>query len=517
LVRYKNHAEGYIELINQGDNNLSNYTLKTNEGESFSTKILEGKLLFNKLQLDKTYTLYVTDNCEQEIAIAAVETTINNQNYVKVSSQKMFDAVNEWASTKEGNGVGLHRYVLGLEAINRNEKLSFLQDYYLNDNPYPDDVTDETIIESIDEVEALIVEDCNCKILELTTKGVITPGNVNLKTANIVEGVNIPRQGYFKKSWKSYWSYNSKSTGPAKKVLLHGQQQGCGGSQNQTFGTQAGNGNAGTPLLAQIQYSLICVGAQQKPGNCDCEKTVNVAYRYDTAVKTNANTYDGWCKQKDAFASAEDWAVLLTEDANGYKVSNVEGVLARAKCSSQVNPEFIIAVGAMAFAVAGTIATGGAAAPLLVTLEPMFNKAVNTEVYTVNDCKSETFKKTLLNDKTSISLKPGTIASARLFSFDAVSIGGYNSFRNEAGINSSFYLATMIPGGKGGSLAGCCMAPKADWISYSMEGPVSNSELINHVDYFLGINGLKATTNAGTIVGDHVQNCGFIDGIRIKD
>ena len=201
--------------------------------------------------------------------------------------------------------------------------------------------------------------------------------------------------------------------------------------------------------------------------------------------------------------------------ATGIKVQGLHGILATSKCSKTVNPEFIISIGAMAFAIAGTIASGGTLAPLLTTLEPMFNTAVKTDVYETNDCKSENHTQTLLDGKTTLKLIPGKTAEATLFSFDAVRIGGYNAFDAKARINSNFFLATSIPGGKGGSLKNCCVAPKADWLSASMSGPLSNSEVIQHVNYFLGTNGLSAKSNVGTIIGNHKDNCGNIDGIKI--
>jgi hypothetical protein len=513
VVRFEDHAEGVVEFKSNEEREDYRFFIKSNEGDAQEVSVKDNRIYFERLPLDNQITLYYTNKCEEETSIATLVTTVNNQDYINVSSKTIFDLANDWANQKEEKNVGLDQYILNLEGVDRYEKLSFIQDFFLNDNPYPRDVTDEDIVRSIKE-GSRGPNECNCKTLELKTSEVMNPGNANL--ANATFGAGQPtalNDRYSKKS--SLWFYDAVSTGPAKKVHLGGHMSGCQGSGYKTFVTQNGPGATGTPLYASLKYSLICVGAQENPGICDCEKTVEVAYRYDTKLQSNAFENTGWCMQKDAYATAEDWAGIITEDAAGVVVHKVEGAMSASSCKKKVNPEFVIGVGAMVFAVAGTIATGGTLGPLLLTLEPQFNTVVKTKVYEENDCKSQNTTQTLLNGKVSLKLKPGKITSATLFSFDAVMAGGYNAFKSEANINSSFHLSTMIPGGKGGELKGCCVAPKGDWLSASMNGPLSNKELINDVNFFLGTNGLGAKTNVGTTVGNHEENCGKIDGIRI--
>ena len=513
VVRFEDHAEGFVEFAKSEQSDEYKFFIKSDDRETQVSSVRDNKIYFDNLPLDRVITLYYTNRCGEEIALAALETTVNDQSYIKVSSKEIFDLTNDWANQKEGKNIGLDQYILSLEGVDRYEKLSFIQDFFLNDNPYPRDVTDESILRSIKE-GSRGGDECNCKTLELTTREILTPGGVSLANTTFSAGQPVHDEGRFSKS-NSLWFYDAVATGPSKKVSLFGFMRGCKGDGDKSIITQNGNGKTGSPLIARLKYSLICVGVQQNPGKCDCEKAVEVAYRYDTKLKTNAITFKGWCATKDAYANAEDWAGLITEDSDGVAVKHLEGVLSNSRCSKTVNPDFIIAVGAMAFSVATTIATSGAAAPLLAALEPQFNTAVHTQIYSVNNCTSQNTTQTLLNGKTTLKLKPGKIAAATLFSFDAVNIGGYNAFDNNASINSNFYLSTMIPGGSGGELKSCCVAPKGDWLSASMDGPLSNSELMQHVNSFLGTNGLSGKTNVGTVLGNHKDNCGDIDGIKI--
>ena len=511
VVRYKDHAEVYIEFDEKSNMERIRLQLK-GEGIGDIPLNTEGNVLFIKnLPLEQTYTLTAMNDCDEVIGIANIETTQNNQSFLKVSSKKLFDFVTTWADQKEEEKIGLDQYVLSIRDVNRNEKLAFLQDFYFNDNPFLDDVQDEDVIAKIKEGSGRDNEKCNCKTLELHTGVIANPGKANYPNGPVTNGTPQSYSGKFTGN-RSEWAYWANYKGPAKCTVLIGSQRGTGGDGHKSISTEAK-----TPLISQVLYSLVCVGAQQNPGECECSKRVDIGYRYETRTYTNAEKGTCVCTSKKAYAKAEDWAGIVVDEGNGPKVIELGGVLALSECEMKVNKQFIISAIELASAIALVIVAPPSAPAVISTLTTQIKTIATTEVYDVKSCGSEDKTKVLINGKTSLNLKPGKVVTATLFSFDNLDIGGHHGFKAEARIKSDFFLAAAIPGGSGGTLGSCCSANKADWVSASMEGPLNDDELIDQVNQFTLGYGLKAKSNVGSVADDHVKNCGKVDGIIFID
>jgi hypothetical protein len=510
VVRYESSAEAYLEFDKSLTDDLR-LKLTGEASESAQINISGNSIIITRIPLNQVFTLTFNDQCDNVISVANIETTVNGQNYINASSRKLFDAINLWAEQKEKSNESLQEYVFNLTEISRYEKRSFLQDYFFNDNVFPDDIEDERLVRSIQE-STRSGGDCNCKVLQLATNPLsVKPGTVNGTT--ITQG-GVINTGY-NNNKRSRWTYNAAYKGPAKAVTgLYVQGAGAlgGGDREKEIRTQDNPNAAGTPLIAEILYSLICVGAQQDPGDCDCKKRVDISYRYDSRINVETQKYLFGLVNTSS-VEAEDWAAVIVDDGSGKKVIAAEGIKAVGDCNMTVNKQFVYNAIDMAAAIAATTVSGGALAPVLAS---EIKNVMKEELFTANSCSSQLFTKTLLDGEISLFLLPGKFVSAKLYSFDHVKMKGKNGFFSLAKINSDFALATSIPGGTGGKMQSCCMAPKGDWLSGSMQGPVSEPDLVKGIDLFLTKNGLSAKANVGTVIGNHEENCGKIDGIQLK-
>lgn len=524
IVRYNTHADAYIEL----DNSLEFQGQLTLTGEGFGSKTidLEGNSVKIKdLPLNLTLKLVTQNSCEEEVVLADIKTFYSNTGTVKVPSQRLFDFINKWAS-QENNGSSLTDFILGIRDVTRDEKLHFLQEYYIKDNPYPDDVTDEVISSTIEEGSRVTSRvDCDCNILELhTSDPFLSKGNTNLPNGPVIASQPF----VIKKNAVPFsfpQKYEEAYKGPAKSISFEMGNTGFGANNQKMLvdGLEDPTSNKffTSPLSAVIQYSLLCLGQNQNVSNCDCEKEITVGYEYATRLEsTAAKIFCPYCFNKKSFAKAEDWAGVVVEDVNGLKPVAFGAANVISDCEYQVNKDFILNTLALAGVIATTALTGGTALAAIPVLEPAIGKVLTTEPFDVNKCKSESRKAILISGSTTMVLKPNKVAKARLFSFNAIELGVKSAAKAAAKINSNFYLATLIPGGAGGTMKNCCSNRKADWLAASFaNSPNNDNELKNKVNLFANTIGLNANSTVGRNQGtpqDYTAYCGYKEGIRFK-
>ena len=90
VVRFEDHAEGFVEFAKSEQSDEYKFFIRSDEGGTQISSVRDNKIYFDNLPLDKVIALYYTNKCGEEIALAALETTINDQNYIKVSSKQIF-------------------------------------------------------------------------------------------------------------------------------------------------------------------------------------------------------------------------------------------------------------------------------------------------------------------------------------------------------------------------------------------------------------------------------------------
>ena len=112
VVRYTDHAEVYIELVNNSESRQK-ISLKSENGEEIRFSNEGNKITVENLPLDQIFYLTTSNECDENIELATIETGVNSIGSVKTSSENLFNLVNEWA--KEGSSqMALPQYIFSL-------------------------------------------------------------------------------------------------------------------------------------------------------------------------------------------------------------------------------------------------------------------------------------------------------------------------------------------------------------------------------------------------------------------
>ena len=92
VVRYEYGAEAYIELDKPIEDN-SILKLNGEINREVQITINDNKITVTKIPLDLALTLTIDDICGNSLMLTTIETGVNDQNYINVSSRKLFDLV----------------------------------------------------------------------------------------------------------------------------------------------------------------------------------------------------------------------------------------------------------------------------------------------------------------------------------------------------------------------------------------------------------------------------------------
>lgn len=405
VVRYKQNALVYYKF--DGNVRERRFSVRSNETEQKAEISLnENEIIINNLPLEGTFDLITTNDCDEDVVISNFSTSNGDIKNITASSQELFDLVTDWAANKNENKRSIEE-VFSESRINKYEKLAFFQDFFLNDTPI--DQSDEGDV--LNGAGGTTKTDCKCKILEFIPRSISSTND---------DGQNLlVKAGPDDKddNGRVQWTYTQAYKGPAKKLVYEGLGKRLSGNFSDTKGVQSNTSALTSPNMAMIQYALICVGNYNDPSaDCQCERELAIHYRYQTRLDVKTDKGTCWlCRTKEAKATAEDWAAFVVEKNGVLKVADVKGALLAGKCEMAVNKDFIVGVIGIAATIGATIATSGAAGPLITALEPQVKALAKGEVFDVNDCESGSLDKTLLAGTETVTLKPGEKVITRLY------------------------------------------------------------------------------------------------------
>jgi hypothetical protein len=494
IVRYENDADLYVAF--EGSEQEISFILTSSEGRElgkYDTQNLA--LVIEKLPLNQTMQIKVSNQCDEEIIIKEINTLPKESSTIDIS-KNLFDELKNFVGQEEK--IKTFDFIKDNKNINEIEKLSFIQEYFYDNEPLQREEHIETPPSS--------TEGCNCKVIR------------HNQSFSIGGGSNSPVAD---NSFSQVWDKNSRAWGATSYVgAAKYMQLWSYGKRIHSRGATIGfNGQTKSALFHTLEYNWFCTGSAGYPSTeCgdNCEKDINYTARYDTQLTTQVDLPSCFmCGDKGTVATAEDAAILVIGDHKG-KVDILDGgqAMAQSNYSKINNPDFAIAIGAIALdVVIGAVAfcvpgLGPALLPSLIAdVTPKIKTAIKTPAKFISGnggTKDE--PSTLINQKGIYPLKPNTPTYFRLYSFGNLNVNGFTSWNNTARIVSDGNIAGAIWGGTPKDPA-CCSDQLGNWVATSISGAPMNLQGIKQdISNFMNLQNIPYNqTEAGFYVKSN--NC----------
>jgi len=489
LLQFWNDTEMYISIKHVGT---------TEPLRQFFVE--DGLAYIEGLEPNQRYQVYGKNSCQENVLLYSFDT---NEGYLDeiILSQKMFDAI---AAFQQQTDEPLTQFLSHLDNIPLIERASFLQQF----NRFGQPIDKSEITNSLDGLGQLSLRliECNCRALRLAAP-FFNPG-FSTPEQNI-DGELLPnfqvKYPFGKRS--SYWSQGGNK-GPAKwhDFLSQGHKEKKNQLKQAGFSKGSLNPFFSGSQVARISLNLLCNDGQQLPAKCACDKPIYVKARYDSKIKTFAETLNGLGTgggTKKSFASIQDIAFLTAHEdfSDFFKIIKGSTGAVSSECGLTVNPDFIknwidLAVAFVSAIPLGveniTIADKTISKDEIQAIADALKDVTNTPYYTPGSCTNSA-DETGFIAKDKLFLHVNTPMHFSLFTYDTLSVGGQRSWRSDGRILSDFYLDVVIPGGEFNPnyKKWCCTPIGASWVLGSWGGPVLNPKLRELVatDFFLwGVN-----------------------------
>lgn len=488
VVRFTNFAVAYLELSTTSQLETT-LTVVKNNSSTITTPVgnfttLHHAVLLENLELDQSYTV-LAENSEGESTVIGKFTTQSDEPNTPISvSDQMFSDLGDYAANF--SQMNLYDYVQQLNAVGYFQKLSFIQKYFFKGSSFSPNLANHLFPPKPTENTSA----CNCELVIRAVKQ-LSPG-LRKPTINDNGNYDPAIDNSFKQDWNSkskFWTASAMK-GPAKYLQLWSQGRKISGKTVKWSSIDQSNVNA--PNYAEISYNWLCTNQSGFPSeNCNCSKEVELTYRYDTRLNTDATLPTCFlCGNKGTAIAVEDHSVLVAFDKFGNREVLDRGMaLTSTNCSVDWNPDFLVNY----LGIAGEIAKGVAVIessdpavqakllPQIVdNLVTQLQKIVKTPIRNVAACAATQISPTLMDGKRVKVLQANKPLYLRLYSFSAMNMYGYTSWINTGRILSDFNLAGSIYGGiPDNQPAHCCSDAMASWTNATVpDAPKNSSELM---------------------------------------
>ena len=407
VVRLTNSAVAFVELSTSSQLEM-NLTVVKNLNATTTTPLgnfqtSNHAVLLENLDLDQTYSV-LAENSEGQ---ANVVCTFSTQAYVPNTpisvSDQLFNDLGDYAANFSQKN--LYDYVQQLNTVGYYEKLSFLQRYFFKGSSFSQNLANQFFPPKPTDNSAA----CNCELV-IRSFELLTPGNrlpITVSKGNYDPVVDLT----FKKDWDSkskFWTASAMK-GPAKYLQLWSQGRRISGKT--VTWSSIGPTNAIAPNYAEISYNWLCTNQSGYPSeNCNCSKEIELTYRYDTRLNTDATLpHCSLCGNKGTAITAEDHAVLVAFDKSGNReVLDKGDASTTTNCHSNWNTDFLVNYLGIAGEIAKGVVVIEASDPATQTsqlpkifddLVKQLQKIVKTPIKNVAACGATQISPTLMDGK----------------------------------------------------------------------------------------------------------------------
>jgi hypothetical protein len=285
------------------------YQLFTDEAPgntNFSTE--NGTIVLTGLPLEKEYTVYALNGCSVSVPVVSFSTKTGKKLQGIEVSNALYGLISQYQSLEQT--IPFPQYLGETNFIHLIEKVSFLQDFYLNGRPLTNWNGTTYIGEELPPYTG--GDECICEFVLNRSKS-ITPtddGGGRLAggtiTPNVVEDGDDHLPGATMGHTK-WWTVKS-SKGAARYHQLWTEGFKAGGANQSYLIDDTNNGNPNFTSSANaslLRYNLFCQNLAYVPAECECEKPLRLYFGYDAEVMTRAEKRNGGIGARSAFAAGQ--------------------------------------------------------------------------------------------------------------------------------------------------------------------------------------------------------------------
>ena len=528
VIRLQDHAVCKLSFDDLNNNSLVRVYDNQSGEEHYEIDVVNHDVLISELQLNREYDVLVDNQL-----VAVVNTSAQHGEPIHVSDA-LSNALTDWTQLK-GKPRAID-YLNGRSNLDQMEMLYFLQRFYDSDQTYPNEEfwsltlpweTDnwtedggsgsEIDFDDIIGLEEIVegdnqIKNCRCNnVLRLNQR--ITPGLPNAANLrNDPRVINHSRE-YFNEGPNVYSHFMQSDNGPSKdySLRIHVKKFNIGARSRQK-GT-LDNPTTGAINKSELWWLLMCepgLGQASVDAECACTKELQLNYRYDTHLKTEANELSCVaCNKKGSAATVEDWASAVL--VQGDKTTVLSSVKAELKSSCEdVGPigtigeviKFVNSVvkilypgsGVTSVSKTGTTVTAKTTASTPAKWVKQINGVAtaivnSSSVVAIKDgsCGTADADKTLFDGTTTVTLKSNEPVSLYIINANEIQVEAKRSGEAKGIVASDYFISGVIQRNATANEVAYCCSKKVGAYNLGSLGnaPLSLPEVQNEVGVVL--------------------------------
>lgn len=500
---------------------------KSNAADTRTLQLATGATTLFGLTPGKTYNIKAAGSDGLQYIVGTVNTTPYVAGDPISVSGNLYRALSQYV-TDANQGVTLSNYLQQLSNVSLNESIAFVQKYILNGaslpsaikGVYPSALLKEGIRARAPEGECL----CNFVMNQVTVVVPDESGNNNFSI-----GPKTTKTGPNFYNSASYWARGITAMGAAKNQLL--VSEGSAAGKKRRTESWVSGGETISDNFVRIGYHLMCIGMNELPQECACDKTIKFDYGYSTKIEAYTDAGGFPCVlPSEAASRAQDWAVAVAtrekvNSTNDVQVFGSAVGIATSSCKGGVPVSVIIDVakiGVSVFSLIKSVKT--------VQLNDIVNQtndiidkvgSVFAAITEPTDCDNALIERPLLQGVATFTFKPNDPLSFMVMSGSSLEVMGSRCWTSKAAIKSSFHLAGVVIGGAPTPTTGhCCTDYFANWAYASLSGDDNNRKnLINghlNLNSPLGWQTVNRDPNPGLQINIPTQ-VGYAIGVNLPN
>ena len=495
VVNYEDHSNAWLRLEGASEKQFFGYRLLAS-AQSSELTYEGGEIFISGLLPDEFYEIVTIDNCGNEVVLGVISTFSANPFVTGIEvSGAMYDLIEAFQREEGGGSVSLYDYIRDAEGVSIYEKISFIQQFFYGGRKFALDKGMEfppyvPVVASSDECACAFV----FNISQNATSGELLPDGSILPNAKTNED-EYEGKLHLSGDGDSFWWWSSAVKGPAKSQSIASEGWHAGGINYGVLTTDINNA-AARPYLVELSFNLLCIDEGGFFQLCDCERPLQIYYRYDTRVTAYGKKKAGGILDKNAWAMAQDLAVVSLRDGlSEPEVLMGSSAQAQASCDWDIDENLWLELGDVAESIATFFARGNTTQPFSFfqnSLETQLGQFETTTFADDGGCNvAAVVEATFANDIMELSLHSNRLLYLDMFSFSNLRCGGKRSWDSYAQVHSDFYVSGIIPGGYGapGEPDYCCTQKIGTWVLASMGGPLNPDEIASSLGFYFGTQG----------------------------
>lgn len=328
VVKYKTSADVELKLVGSKEY-PKNFVLKNAETKATlgDMTLTQNVLAFNRLPLNQDFIVEAQNSCGQVVTIGGFTTKSEGKQSI-LMNESFYNHLTKWQIENGYEKISLEDYVKQLPSVSWVEKVSFLQRFFLADEPIDDKHSQKGAFPNFAKSSA-----CICNELQVNS-GLTRPFGaiINQQNGTGYEikdmfpsfNMNQYTDNPFLGSYGDWYSWAER--GPA--IIRHIEQTGNNsgrhtiehanyGSLNTRDGQVLPNTSplvndnqalepSKNPNTARIRLTLLCNNGNQ----CPCSREVSIDALLDGHIKCNASTRAGGFGNRNGNVQTELYALL---------------------------------------------------------------------------------------------------------------------------------------------------------------------------------------------------------------